>query len=106
MEWLTNWDMELLCPAHHLSMFGNGYLTMPYKQVLRGTGMGSRRVRATLNEIENFLNIETADKRLRADKKYNDNNKYYYYNELHHIVELTQGEWMICSDNKETRQLL
>ncbi len=31
---------------------------------------------ATLNEIENFLNIETADKRLRPGKKYADKQKY------------------------------
>ena len=61
---------------------------------------------ATLNEIENFLNIETADKRLRSGKKYDDKNKYYYYNELYCIVELTQDKWMICSDTRETRQLL
>ena len=61
---------------------------------------------ATLNEIENFLNIETADKRLRSGKKYDDKNRYYYYNELYYIVELTRGKWMICSDNRETRQLL
>jgi hypothetical protein len=61
---------------------------------------------ATLNEIENFLNIEIGDRRLRAGKKYEDKNKYYYYNELYYIVELTQGKWMICSDNRETRQLL
>jgi hypothetical protein len=61
---------------------------------------------ATLNEIENFLQIEIGDKRLRAGKKYEDKNKYYYYNELYYIVELTQGKWMICSDNRETRRLL
>ena len=61
---------------------------------------------ATLADIENFLNIETADKRLRAGKKKENKNRYYYYNELYYIIELTQGKWMICSDNNETRQLL
>ena len=61
---------------------------------------------ATLADIENFLNIEIGDKRLRSGKKYDDKNRYYYYNELYYIVELTQGKWMICSDNRETRQLL
>ncbi len=58
---------------------------------------------ATLNEIENFLNIEIGDKRLRAGKKYGDKNRYYYYTELYSIIELTQNKWMICSDNNETR---
>lgn len=61
---------------------------------------------ATLNEIENMLNIEIGDKQIRHGKKHADKNKYYYYNELYYIVELTQGKWMICSDNRETRQLL
>ncbi len=61
---------------------------------------------ATLNEIENFLNIEIGDKRFRPGKKYADKNRYYYYNELYYIIELTQNKWMICSDNRETRQLL
>jgi len=63
-------------------------------------------IMATLNEIENFLQIEIGDKRLCAGKKYEDKNKYYYYNELYYIVELTRGKWIICSDNRETRQLL
>ena len=32
----------------------------------------------SLNEIENFLNIEIGDKRIRAGKKYENKNKYYY----------------------------
>ena len=63
-------------------------------------------IMATLQEIEKFLDIEIGDKRLRSGKKYDDKNRYYYYNELYYIVELTQGKWMICSDNRETRRLL
>jgi hypothetical protein len=61
---------------------------------------------ATLNEIENFLQIEIGDKRLRPGKKRENKNRYYYYNDLYYIVELTQGKWMICSDNRDTRRLL
>ena len=61
---------------------------------------------ATLNEIENFLNIELADRRLRPGKMQVGINKYYYYENMYYIVELSQGKYMICSDNKETRQLL
>ncbi len=61
---------------------------------------------ATLNEIENLLNIEIGETRLRPGKKKYNKNRYYYYHELYYIVELTQGKYMICSDNRETRQLL
>jgi hypothetical protein len=61
---------------------------------------------ATLNEIEHLLNIEVADRRLRPGKKRENKNRYYYYENMYYIVELTQGKWMICSDNRETRQLL
>ena len=61
---------------------------------------------ATLNEIEKFLNIEICDKRLRPGKMQAGINKYYYYENMYYVVELTQGKLMICSDNRETRQLL
>ena len=61
---------------------------------------------ATLNEIENMLNIEIGDKRFRPGKKNPDKNRYYYYNELYYIVELTRDKYMICSDDNKTRQLL
>jgi hypothetical protein len=61
---------------------------------------------ASLNEIENLLNIEIGNQRLRMGKKYNDKNKYYYYKGLYYIVELTNNTYMICSDNNDTRRIL
>lgn len=61
---------------------------------------------ATLNEIENFLNIELADRRLRPGKMHPNINKYYYYENMYYIVELSRGKYMVCSDNRETRKLL
>jgi hypothetical protein len=61
---------------------------------------------ATLQEIENVLNIEIGDKRLRPGKKRNDKNKYYYFPDQYYIVMLTKGKWAILEDCKKTRQLL
>jgi len=58
------------------------------------------------NNIEVFLNIEIGDRRLHNGKQNPNKNKYYYYNELYYIVELTQNKWMILSDCRETRVLL
>lgn len=60
----------------------------------------------TLQEIENFLNIEIGDKRLKDGKKHKNKNRYYYYEQAYYIVELTQGKWMICEDCRTTRRLL
>ena len=61
---------------------------------------------ATLSEIENLLNIEVADRRLRPGKMQAGINKYYYYENMYYVVELSQGKYMICADNITTRQLL
>jgi hypothetical protein len=61
---------------------------------------------ASLAEIENFLNIELTDRRLRPGKKQESKNRFYWFENQYYIVELTQNKWMICSDNRETRQLL
>jgi len=61
---------------------------------------------ATLQEIQDFLDIEIGDKRLRPGKKYKNKNKYYYYEDQYYIVMLTQGKWMIAEDCKKTRRLL
>ena len=60
----------------------------------------------SLQEIETLLNIEIGDKTLRPGKKNVYKNKFYYFAEMYYIVQLTQDKWMICSDNRETRQLL
>ena len=61
---------------------------------------------ATLQEIQDFLDIEIGDKRLRPGKKYKNKNKYYYYEDQYYIVMLTKGKWMIAEDCKKTRRLL
>lgn len=61
---------------------------------------------ATLTEVQDFLDIEIEDKRLRPGKKYKNKNKYYYYENQYYIVQLTQGKWMIAEDCKKTRRLL
>jgi len=60
----------------------------------------------SLQEIENFLDIEIGDKRLRPGKKNPNKNKYYYYPDKYYIVMLTRGMWMIAEDCKKTRRLL
>ena len=60
----------------------------------------------SLNQIENFLNIEIGDKRLRDGKKYKNKNQYYYYEQLYYIVKLTRDKWCILEDCKKTRVLL
>ena len=40
---------------------------------------------ATLQEIQDFLDIEIGDKRLRPGKKYKNKNKYYYYEDQYYI---------------------
>ncbi len=61
---------------------------------------------ATLIEIENLLNIEVADRRLRPGKMQAGINYYYYYENMYYVVELPQGICMICADNITTRQVL
>jgi hypothetical protein len=60
----------------------------------------------TLNNIESFLKIEIGERRLRDGKKYNKKNKYYYFENLYYIVELTKGMWTILEDCNKTRKLL
>ena len=61
---------------------------------------------ATLQEIQDFLDIEIGDKRLKDGKKYKHKNRYYYYEQSYYIVELTKGKWMIAEDCRTTRKLL
>lgn len=61
---------------------------------------------ATLQEIQNHLNIEIGERRLRPGKKKPTKNRYYYYEDMYYIVELTQGKWVILSDSREVRVLL
>ena len=61
---------------------------------------------ASLNEIQNFLNIELNNRVMVNGRKNNNKNKYYFYENLYFIVELTDNKYMICSDDEKTRQLL
>ena len=61
---------------------------------------------ATLQEIQDLLDIEIGDKRLRPGKRIPEKNRYYYYENSYYIVELTQGKWVICEDCRTTRKLL
>ena len=60
---------------------------------------------ASIQEIEEHLNIEIGDKRLRRGRKFPDNNKYYRYDD-YYIVSLTQNKWMIVDNSKQVRRLL
>jgi hypothetical protein len=60
----------------------------------------------TLQEIENLLDIEIGDTRLRDGKKIRHKNKYYYYADQYYIVMMTKGKWGILEDCKTTRRLL
>lgn len=59
----------------------------------------------SLQEIENHLNIEIGDKKLRNGRKKDNNNKYYRFDD-YYIVALTQGKYMIVDNDRKNRKLL
>ena len=59
----------------------------------------------SLLDIENHLNIEIADKKLRIGRKKDNKNKYYRFDDFY-IVSLTQGKWMIVDNDRKNRKLL
>jgi len=62
---------------------------------------------ASLEQVEDYLNIETADVQLCAGKRKENKNKYYYFRNQYYIIKLSQNDkWMICDDSRQTRQLL
>ena len=61
---------------------------------------------STIDEIQNFLNIEIGERWLRDGKKKPNKNKYYWYEGQYYIVQLTQNKFMICEDCNKTRRLL
>ena len=61
---------------------------------------------ATINEIQNFLNIEIGERWLRDGKKKPNKNKYYWYEGQYYIVQLNKDKWMIAEDCNKTRRLL
>ena len=60
----------------------------------------------TIAEIEEYLNVETGDKKLCVGKHKKNKNQYYYFKDEYYIVKLSQDKWMIASDCKRTRRLL
>lgn len=60
---------------------------------------------ATLQVIQNLLNIEIGDKKLCPGRKREDKNRYYRFDD-HYIVQLTKGMWMIVSNSNTVRRLL
>jgi hypothetical protein len=61
---------------------------------------------ASLQQVQAFLNIEIADKRLHDGKKYQDKNQYYYYEQAYYIINLSQDKWIVAEDCQKTRVLL
>jgi hypothetical protein len=61
---------------------------------------------ADLEIIEQHLDIDTDNKRLRDGKKKHNKNRYFYYKNQYYIIQLTQNKWMIASDDNTTRRLL
>ena len=59
----------------------------------------------SLQEIENHLDIEIADKKLRIGRKAQNKNRYYRYDDFY-IVALTQDKWMIVDNDRKNRKLL
>ena len=60
----------------------------------------------TLNNIEEFLEIDLTNKQLRDGKKRHNKNKYYWYSKQYYIVQLSADKWTIMSSNQTTRDLL
>jgi hypothetical protein len=61
---------------------------------------------SSLNNIEEFLNIEIRDKKLRNGKKKQNKNRYYWYRNEYYIVNLSNDKWIIMSTGERTRELL
>ena len=61
---------------------------------------------ASLEEIQNYLNIDLTNRRLREGKKNLLKNRYYYYRNKYYIVELSQNMYSILEDCRITRNLL
>ena len=60
---------------------------------------------ATLQQIENHLNIEIGDKKFRNGRKYPNKNRYYRFDDFY-VVSLTQGKFMIIDNDRKNRKLL
>ena len=60
----------------------------------------------SLNNIEEFLNIEIGNKTLRHGKKKMNKNRYFWFRNEYYIVNISVDKWMIMSTGEQTRELL
>ena len=61
---------------------------------------------ADLNEIEEFLNIDLTNVRLRHGKKRKNKNRYYWFRNQFYIIQVHGDKWFIMSSNDRTREIL
>ena len=61
---------------------------------------------SSLNNIEEFLNIEIGNKTLRHGKRKMYKNRYYWYRNEYYIVNIGMDKWIIMSTGERTRELL
>jgi hypothetical protein len=62
---------------------------------------------ASLDIIEEHLDIDLRNERLRNGRKRHDKNKYYYFSQRYYIVQLSGNDkWCIMSSNDRTREML
>ena len=61
---------------------------------------------ASIQIIEEFLNIETGDKKLCDGKYKSEKNKYYYFKDRYYIISVVGDKWFVASDCRRTRRLL
>ena len=60
----------------------------------------------SLNQIEQFLNIQIGDKVLRDGLKKKNKNKLYWYVNLYYIVQRNADKWMILSTGERSLDML
>ena len=61
---------------------------------------------ASLNDIEQFLNIEIGDKTLRHGKKKQNKNRYFWYKNKYYIVQISNDKWVILPTGERIRELM
>ena len=60
----------------------------------------------TIENIEEFLNLEIGERRLRRGRKTPNKNQYYYFENQYYIVKMIKGLWMIAEDGRKKRELM
>lgn len=61
---------------------------------------------ASLQEIEEYLNIELGNVQLCSGKRKEQKNNYYYFKDQYYIIKLSHDKWMIIDDSNDSRKLL